>query len=378
MYFRRGSTWAIGVAALIVVAFAPQRARAVDSRLVGTWQGTTTNTQGTWGLTFTVEGDGGYRTRISGPGNLPDEIGTLQADKGRYSLRNQLGKTDSGSYRFNGSDAVTFQGQSGIPLTFRRVTLERSAHSPDRPRLQSGEDLASVLEPALLHPVPGAFDAAADAIYQRGLAAFRARDFRRALPDIKEAARRGSPKAQNVLGQMYEDGDGMPKNLQLARANYELSAKQGYRAAQSALGAMYEDGTGVPQNSAKAAALYRLAADQKLGVAEAELGLLYEFGEGVPRDRRKAIYWLELAGSQGDGRAQWIAEWLRNPATPHFQSDIQMGNYIDSQVAKYYASQLPQGNGGGNSPPTSAYQCQDNSVELRWSATCGALKRGER
>lgn len=324
------------------------RAQAVDSRLVGTWQGTMTNEAGTWGLNFTVDGVGDYRTRISGPSVLPDEVGNMSADKGKYSLRSQLGKADSGTYQFEGADVVIFRGQTGIPLTFHRVRATSPSPASAASREQTGEDPSATLEPSLARPVAGSVDPGADAIYQRGLAAFRAHDYHRAFPDLKEAARRGSPKAQNVLGEMYEDGSGVPKDLQLARTYYEQSAKQGYRAAQFALGSMYEDGTGVAKNSSKAAALFRLAAEQKLGVAEAELGMLYELGEGVPRDRRKAIFWLDQAGSQGDGRAQWIADWLRDPATPHFKDDLQLAYYIDSQVAKYHAEQLPKGGAGGD------------------------------
>lgn len=233
---------------------------------------------------------------------------------------------------------------------------------------------AATLPLDLAHPKPGPVDPAADAIYQRGDRAFQAKDYRRALPDIEEAARRGSPKAQNVLGMMYEDGQGVPRDLGKARAFYEKSAAQAYRAAQFALGSLYEYGTGVPKDSAMAAALIQLAADQRLGVAEAELGMLYELGEGVPRDRKKAIYWLSMSGSQGDGRAQWIADWLRRSDTPHYRNERELANYIDRQVAAYYASQLPQA-GGPDRAPTSSFQCRDNNVSFRWSATCGALRR---
>ena len=247
---------------------------------------------------------------------------------------------------------------------FTALLLSGSAASPP----------AGPLPPELEHPRPGPVDPSADGIYQRGNRAFQAKDYRRALPDIAEAARRGSPKAQNVLGMMYEDGQGVAKDLGKARFFYEKSAAQGYRAAQFALGSLYEYGTGVPKNSVIAVALIQLAADQRLGVAEAELGMLYELGEGVPRDRRKAIYWLSMSGSQGDGRAQWIADWLRRPDTPYYRNERELAAYIDRQVAAYYSSQLPLP-GGADRAPTSSYQCRDNNVSLRWAATCSALRR---
>jgi TPR repeat protein len=100
--------------------------------------------------------------------------------------------------------------------------------------------------------------------------------------------------------------------------------------------------------------------------------MLYELGEGVPRDRQQAIYWLRMAGSQGDGRSQWIADWLADPSTPHFTDEMQLANYIDAQVAAYYQSQLPP---ASSVAPTSSQQCWDNATSIAWSATCRELKR---
>jgi hypothetical protein len=207
-------------AALVSAFFAMPNAYAqtLDSRLVGTWQGTLTKEAGTWGLNFTIDGVGSYRTRMSGPRVLPDELGNMSADKGKYSLRSQLGKTDSGTYQFDGADVVIFRGQAGIPLTFHRIRAPSAAGATADSREQTGEHPSAILESSLAHPVAGTVDPGADAIYHPVLAAFRAHDYHQALPDLKEAARRGSPKAQNVLGEMYEDGSGVPKDLQLARA----------------------------------------------------------------------------------------------------------------------------------------------------------------
>ena len=118
-----------------------------------------------------------------------------------------------------------------------------------------------------------------------------------------------------------------------------------------------------------AAALIRLAADQQLGVAENELGMLYELGEGVPRDRQQAVYWLRKAGSQGDGRAQWIADWLANPINlPHFANEMQLATYIDTQMAASVGCRA-----AGKQHEQHAdvlVSMQDNGVQLRWQATC--------
>jgi hypothetical protein len=281
-------------------------------------------------------------------------------------------------------DTIEFQGdraaatnQLGIRTTGARAAA-RPAPSPPaappsapRPPAAASAPGAAGLDPALLTRTPARIDPAVDAIYQRADAAYKARDYAGALPGMREAARRGSPKAQNVLGMMYEDGNGVAKDVAQARVLYEQSARQGYRAAQFALGLLYEGGAGKPKNSAWAAALIRAAADQKLGAAEAELGMLYELGEGVPRDRGQAVYWLRMAGSQGDGRAQWIADWLSDPSTPHFADELQLATYIDRQVAAYYRSQMPP-----TVPiPRSTTECKQTMAGVVWQTTCEQLRR---
>src|SRR5207247_4375042 len=73
---------------------------------------------------------------------------------------------------------------------------------------------------------------------------------------------------------------GVPENL-------EKAADQGYAQAQNNLGTLYENGEGVPKDLRKAAKLYQKAADQGYALAQNNLGLLYENGEGVPKDLRK-------------------------------------------------------------------------------------------
>jgi len=75
-----------------------------------------------------------------------------------------------------------------------------------------------------------------------------------------------------------------------------------------------------------------------IGEAQFALGLSYEFGEGVSRNRSTAINWLNRAAAQGDGRAGWTAEWLRNPGTPKFQNEAQLGSYISRTVSAWYNS----------------------------------------
>ena len=89
-----------------------------------------------------------------------------------------------------------------------------------------------------------------------------------------------------------------------ARAARELSvlAAQGNPRAQGLLGFLYEHGFGVPRTYDAAADLYAHAAEQGNPFAQAMLGLMYDKGHGLPRDVILAYKWLNLAAAHTLGR----------------------------------------------------------------------------
>jgi TPR repeat protein len=183
----------------------------------------------------------------------------------------------------------------------------------------------------------------AEALWQRGSALCTRNDCRDAYPFLLQAAKEGNARAQATLGNMYSEGDGVRRDDRAAAHWYSLAAAQGHRAAQYNLGSMYYDGAGgLPQSDAKGLQLYLASARQGFGAAQETLGIAYEFGIGAPRNRATAIYWLQHAAAQGDGRAQWVADWLKRPNTPHFKTLQQLNAYINSQVARYF-----EGGGSG-------------------------------
>jgi TPR repeat protein len=179
--------------------------------------------------------------------------------------------------------------------------------------------------------------ASPEQLWQRGAQCYERRDYRDAFALLLAAARAGHPRAQALLAIMYQEGDGMPENDREAAHWFALAAAQGHRAAQFELGAMYEEGEGgLPKDVSKAAELYAQSARQGFAQAQFALGLSYEFGDGVPRNRATAIYWLNQAAAHGDGRAHWVADWLRNPSTPYLQNSAQLGAYIGSKLQQYF------------------------------------------
>lgn len=76
-------------------------------------------------------------------------------------------------------------------------------------------------------------------------------------------------------------------------------AEKGVAAAQFILGVMYDNGHGVPRDYAEALKWYRLAANQGHARAQINLGVMYFKGEGVPQDYVQAHMWVSLAVAQG-------------------------------------------------------------------------------
>ena len=85
------------------------------------------------------------------------------------------------------------------------------------------------------------------------------------LNAIFRAAEQGDTKAQTILGDMHETGEGVPQNYAEAAKWYRLAAEQGDALAAAALGDMYASGRGVPQDHDEAERWYRLAVEDPQG-----------------------------------------------------------------------------------------------------------------
>ena len=72
-------------------------------------------------------------------------------------------------------------------------------------------------------------------------------------------------------------------------------AEQGVSYAQNVLGEIYMYGEGIPQDFYEAVKWFRLAAEQHHRRAQFMLGVLYWSGDGVPQDYDQAVKWFRLA-----------------------------------------------------------------------------------
>ena len=85
------------------------------------------------------------------------------------------------------------------------------------------------------------------------------------LEDVRSCVEQGDAFVQSMLGAAYKSGNnmvGVPKDLAEALRLFRLAAEQGHWVAQQDLGSMYENGQGVPKDYVLAYMWYNLAAAQ--------------------------------------------------------------------------------------------------------------------
>jgi uncharacterized protein len=132
----------------------------------------------------------------------------------------------------------------------------------------------------------------------RGTAAFHRGDYIGAARDLSPLADRGDPRAQGMLGFMYEHGFGVPQAYDTAFDFYCRGASLGNPFAQAMLGLMYDKGHGVHQDFIQAYRWLDLAAARSVGrERDAYLRFRDAVASKMSRDeivigQRLALSWL--------------------------------------------------------------------------------------
>lgn len=143
-----------------------------------------------------------------------------------------------------------------------------------------------------------------------GEAAYDRGDYTGALRFWLPLAQQGNPRAQNWLGVLYHNGEGVSQDDKTAAAWYRSAADKEYVVAQFNLAAEYVEGTGVPHDDAEAVKWFARAARHGYVPAERELGTMYAQGRGgLERSPAEAMKWWRAAADAGDAEA---ARSLRN------------------------------------------------------------------
>ena len=108
---------------------------------------------------------------------------------------------------------------------------------------------------ALVLAAPAEADNAAQ--LQQAITAYQSGDYAQAFKLLQPLAQQGDALAQNNLGAMYENGQGVAQDYKQALAWFQKAANQGDVKAQNNLGFMYQNGFGVVQNYQQAKAWYQ-------------------------------------------------------------------------------------------------------------------------
>src|SRR5712691_10891530 len=117
------------------------------------------------------------------------------------------------------------------------------------------------------------------------------KDMDQAVRWTRMAAEQGLPEAEEVLGALYQRGQGVSRDAAEAVRWYRKAAEKGFAEAQRALANCYDFGDGVAKDEVESAKWYRKAAEQGLAAAQYALGVCYANGDGVPKDYAESFRW---------------------------------------------------------------------------------------
>lgn len=140
------------------------------------------------------------------------------------------------------------------------------------------------------------------------------KNVRRAAYWYKKSARLGIVEAQYNLADMYRVGAGVPKDYDLAFEWFEKAANQGHQKACNSTGHMYLQGLGVAASQSKALGWFERAGDLGHAAAAYNAGLMYAKGEGAKVDPERSVRWFRISAMLGDGDAK--AALVRAGAAP--------------------------------------------------------------
>ena len=129
-----------------------------------------------------------------------------------------------------------------------------------------------------------------------------------AIEWYRKAAEQGHAEAYYKLGALYEhgakdvtaDAQESVRLYQIAASEMDVFAQKGSADAQNVLAGMYQQGQGVKKDVAMALRWWEKAALQGNVLAQLSLGRLYAQGEEVERDSNQATFWLNMAAAQGE------------------------------------------------------------------------------
>ena len=141
------------------------------------------------------------------------------------------------------------------------------------------------------------FDAALDA-WVKG-------DRMQALSLWRMLAAQGDARAQYNLGVIFDEADGVERDVDLAISYYRDAAAQGYDDAVYNLAVLLEELRPEPESESwrEMIGLYSSMAAAGRADAQFRIAYFYDLGEMLPRDQEQAARWYHAAAEQGHAEA---------------------------------------------------------------------------
>jgi AcrR family transcriptional regulator len=136
-----------------------------------------------------------------------------------------------------------------------------------------------------------------------------------ALRWASQAAGRGEPVAQYLLGTLYQKGPqrpGITADPPRAFQLFTAAAEKGNIKAMHNLAIAYAEGLGTQKDEAKAAHWFQRAAERGYVDSAFDLAVLYERGLGVKQSLTDALRWYSIAAMAGDKPSADRAAFLRH------------------------------------------------------------------
>jgi len=160
------------------------------------------------------------------------------------------------------------------------------------------------------------------------------KDTAKALAWLQRAADHKCPLAQNDLGIMYEDGNGVPKDGQKAVQLLEQAATGGSTDAMANLANIFIEGKVVPQDLDKGIAWAQRGANLGDPSSQLILGIVYERGLGVSLNFDQAAIWYGRAVDNGNERAQQALAALEAAHGPEMGQSTPLEKFRTSMLSQ--------------------------------------------
>ncbi len=129
----------------------------------------------------------------------------------------------------------------------------------------------------------------------------------------------GDPRAQNVLGELYQQGGGGREGKTRALEWYARAAEQDYVPAQHNLGMLFLDRGG--SSEALARQWFAKAADGGYTPSQLQLATLCTAGRAGARDYVEGLKWLNVAAARLEGAERDRVEKLRKALEPKMKPE---------------------------------------------------------